>query len=262
MQYRLLRKRGRPTTRSQRGHSAVPTQPFPFLKLPRELRDFAYYHALLRPGTGPNVEPTRICYMHHKASSRHVSTSYWGTEKSTRLFRVNHQVYSEASEVFYSTFPFHFPSTIDTAMVNDTLKILNIRARGLVRKVGFMLLIRSIPSPYTPKDDDKNERAFEAVTRILPNITQVEATTAFIGHDVPEWQIMDVVKRILKILAPFKDIPSLTVRGAGIENNQRSRILKEVFPKLLHTYEQASGRRSGRFALLESAGSNLANIRS
>ncbi|KAL8908066.1 MAG: hypothetical protein Q9207_001045 [Kuettlingeria erythrocarpa] len=206
----------------------VPAQPFPFLKLPREIRDFIYYHALVRPGTDPDVEPARICYMHHKASSRHVSNSYWGTEKSTRLFRVNRQVYGEASEVFYSTFPFHFPSTVDRAMVNGTLGVLNVRARRLVRRVGFMLLFRSIPSPFTAKDDSKNEGAIEAVTELLPNIKQVEATIAFIGHDVPDSQITEVVKRILKILAPLKDIPGLTIRGGGIENKQRSRILNDV----------------------------------
>lgn len=206
----------------------VPAEPFPFLKLPREIRDFIYYYALVRPGTGPDVEPARICYMHHKASSRHVSDSYWGTEKSTRLFRVNRQVYGEASEVFYSAFPVHFPSTVDRAMVNDTLGVLNVGARRLVRRVGFMLLFRSIPSPFTAKDDSKNERAIEAVTKLLPNIKQVEATIAFIGHDVPDSQVMEVVKRILKILAPFKDSPGLTIRGGGIENNQRSRILNEV----------------------------------
>ena len=43
------------------------------------------------------------------------STVYWGTEKSTRLFRVNRQVSDEALKIFYSSFPFYFPQWIDVA---------------------------------------------------------------------------------------------------------------------------------------------------
>ena len=207
----------------------LPSQPFPFLKLPREIRNSIYYYALVRPGTGPIFEPARICYMHHKASSRHSSTSYWGTENSTRLFRVNHQVYSEVSEIFYSTFPFHFPQTVDIAMIHNTIRdTLPLRARRLIRKIGFMILIRGIPGPFTAKDDDEQRLAFEAVVKLLPNIQRVELSVAFVGHDVPEWQASEVVNRVLKKLGPLKDMPGLTLRGRFNENHQRARIVREV----------------------------------
>lgn len=210
----------------------VPTQPFPFLKLPREIRDSVYSYALMRPGTGPCAKPA-ICEIEHKAS-RYVSRShwgrpYWGTEKSTRLFRVNHQVYSEASEIFYSTFPFHFPLTIDVALINDSLRAtLNLRARTLIRKVGFFVSVRSIPGPYTAEDDAKQRLAFEAVVKLLPNIRQVEISLAVGGHDAPDGQVMQVVYRVLKTLGPLKDLPGLTVRGSFNENNQRTRIMEGV----------------------------------
>ncbi|KAL8853326.1 MAG: hypothetical protein Q9221_001802 [Calogaya cf. arnoldii] len=206
----------------------VPNEAFAFLKLPREIRDLIYYYALIRPGSGPNVEPARVCYMHHSASSRYLSTSYWGTEKSTRLFRVSHQVYNEASSIFYSAFPFYFPSHMDIAMVNDTLGILNIRSRNLIQKLGFVLVFRSIQSPTTSENDEKKGRAMEAALKLLPNVTQVEATVALIGHDVPKWQIMAVVKRILETLAPLKDVPTINVRGSSGDENQRLQILREV----------------------------------
>ena len=93
---------------------SVPSQPFPFLKLPREIRDLIYHYAPLR---GPTVTPIAISYMLWILSL----TVYWGTEKSTRLFRTNRQVSTESSEMFYSSFPFHFPQTVDIALVNATL---------------------------------------------------------------------------------------------------------------------------------------------
>ncbi|KAL8996023.1 MAG: hypothetical protein Q9169_004370 [Polycauliona sp. 2 TL-2023] len=203
-------------------------RPFPFLKLPREIRDIIYFHSFTRANAGPNAKPARICYMHNKASSRHFSTPYWGTERATRLLRVNHQVYNEASDMFYSTFHFHYPSTVKDSMVDDTLSILNIRSRALIRYIGFSLHIRSIQTTATAKDDAKNERAFDAAMRLLPNITQVEVIIPFIGHDVPKWEIGGVVKRILNILAPFKEGPVLIIRGNITENDQRSLILEKV----------------------------------
>lgn len=209
--------------------SPVPTRPFPFLKLPRELRNSIYSYAMVRPGTGPHVQPPAVCYMHHKAISRNVSTSYWGTAKSTRLFRVSHQVYEEATCLFYSTFSFHFPVTMDTALVNHTLgDTLNLNARRLIRKVGFRLSIRSVPHEFTAKHDKKPRLALEAMVKLLPNIQHVEASVAFSGRDVPEWQLQEVVHRILGILTPVFENPGLVVRGGFNENLQRAQILEHV----------------------------------
>lgn len=99
---------------------SVPSRPFPFLKLPREIRDSIYYYALTRPDTGPSVTPRHICYIQHRWSALS-SPTYWGTEKSTRLFRVNRQVSDESLELFYSSFPFYFPQYVDLALVDATL---------------------------------------------------------------------------------------------------------------------------------------------
>jgi len=55
--------------------SSVTSEPFPFLKLPREIRDSIYYYALLHPNTSPTVNPTDICFMRHQEPDRH-STAY------------------------------------------------------------------------------------------------------------------------------------------------------------------------------------------
>ena len=202
--------------------------PFPFLRLPRELRDLVYSHALIRPDSGPHDEPTDICYLHHSPSSRHFSTSYWGTEKSTRLFRVNHQIYSEASEIFYATFSFYFPPIMDTTMIHDRVNILNGRCRALIRKIGFMLPFRGVTSTVTSKAENRMAQAFMAATRLLPKVTQVEVNIAIVGPYLPERQIMETVERILEILTLFKDVPRLIIRGGEVENTRPSQILKEV----------------------------------
>lgn len=207
----------------------APSHPFPLLQLPREIRDVIYYYALIRPGSGPYVDPARICYMHHSASSPHVSDSYWGTEKSTRLFRVSHQVCNEVTSVFYSTFPFHFPQTIKIAMVHATLRdTLPPRARNLITKVGFMILIRGIANRFHLERDETIRQALQAAVDLLPNVKRVELSLAIVGHDVPEWQITEVVNRAVREASPLKGLPGLSIRGGFNENNQRARIVREV----------------------------------
>ncbi len=207
----------------------VPTHPFPFLRLPREIRNLIYGHALVRPGVGHYVEPARTCFMHHKGGYPSSWTSYWGKEKSTRLFRVSHQVSSEATEIFYSTFPFHFPVTIDVALVHDTLRdTLPLRARRLIREIGFMILIRGIQHSFTAQDDEEPRLAIEAAVGLLPNIQRIEVTIACVGHDVPEYQVMEVVDRVLKELGPLRDMPGVIICEGSNDTKQRAHIINEV----------------------------------
>ncbi|KAL8883256.1 MAG: hypothetical protein Q9192_007312 [Flavoplaca navasiana] len=215
---------------------------FPLLRLPRELRNLVYSHALVRPGSDAYVEPIRVCYMHHKASSRHGSTSYWGTEKSTRLFRVNHQIYNEASEIFYSTFSFNFPPTMVITMVNNTLGVLTDRCRRLIRNIGFTLPFRSVTSRITSKAENRMAQTFVAAARLLPNVTQVEVSIALIGPYIPEHQTTEAVERILETMTPFKAIPVLIIRDGDDENNQHLRILKGIREALTSQWRASASK--------------------
>jgi len=135
--------------------TSVPSQPFPVLKLPREIRNSIYYHALLRPRNGPSVNPTYICYFHPKvpadSASKSCWTPYWGTKEFTRLVLVNRQISNEALELFYSAFPFHFPQSVDVALVNATLRdTLSPWARSLITRIGFMFGLFLYPWSLSP----------------------------------------------------------------------------------------------------------------
>jgi hypothetical protein len=153
----------------------VPSQPFPVLKLPREIRNSIYYYALLRPRNGPSVNPTHICYFHPKVPAESASksywTPYWGTKESTRLFLVNRQISNEALELFYSTYPFHFPQSVDVALANATLRdTLSLWARSLITRIGFMFGLLCTPGPFTVRNEEKARQAMEAVVDLLPNV--------------------------------------------------------------------------------------------
>ena len=128
--------------------------PISFPKLSSEIRDIIYQYALIRPSTGPTVIPTHICYIHPKASISS-SAAFGGTETCTHLFRVNRQVSSEALETCYSTFPFHFPPPVDTALVNATLRdTLSTQPQSLISNIGFMIFLRTTPRPFTHSDEE------------------------------------------------------------------------------------------------------------
>jgi hypothetical protein len=215
--------------------SAVPSSiinpPFPFLKLPREIRDSIYYYALLRPGLGPFSPPAHVCHIHSKVSGPR-STTYWGTEKSTRLFRVNRQVSSEASEIFYSSFQFHFLQSADVGLVNATLRdTLTPRARNLIRAVGFNITLRT-SFPTDPQSTEKRRQVLTAVVQLLPALeaerARVELCLSFLGIEVPEGEVRKIVDRAVWIASPLKDVKTLVLKGPENENAQRMRIAREV----------------------------------
>ena len=210
--------------------SPIPSQPFPFLSLPREIRDSIYYYALLHNSPSPSIGPNH-CYFHHKGAEppRFHSTEYWGTEKSTQLFRLNHQVSHEALELFYSTYFFYYPIRTTIALVNATIRdTLTPWARSLIRNIGFQMNLLCTPGSFTPGDEEWRRQAFEAAVKLLPNIKRVELTLNFMGRAVPDYQVKDLVTRVLWTASPLRKFDGLVLKGPGNETAQRMRILREV----------------------------------
>lgn len=212
--------------------SPVPSQPFAFLKLPREIRDSIYHYALLYDWTGPDVI-TNHCNFYRREEPFNPlihSRDYWGTEESTRLFRVNRQVSHEALELFYSTFYFHCPSTFTVALVNATIRdTLNLWARSLIRNISFhMNLLCSHRNAFTPGREEERRQSFEAAVKLLPNFKRVELTLCFIGLTVPDYKVKELVAIALRTASPLKDCTGLVLKGNTNETAQRTRIFREV----------------------------------
>lgn len=207
---------------------SIPFQPFPFLKLPREIRDSIYYYALIRPDTVRSAIPLHISSVQPRVSNPS-RTAYGGTEKSTRLFRVNHQVSDEALELFYSSFPLYLPHYLDVALVNATLReTLSARARSLIGSIGLIIILSCSSGPSTDSEEENLRQALEAVVQLLPYVRRVELSVTFIGFAVPENEVKEVVTRAIRVASPLKDIALLVFRGVSIENAQQMRIIREV----------------------------------
>ncbi len=97
------------------------------------------------------------------------------------------QISNEALELFYSTYPFHFPQSVDVALVNATLRdTLSPWARSLITRIGFMFGLLCTPGPFTVRNEEKGRQAMEAVVDLLPNVKRAVLTLTFAGHDEPK----------------------------------------------------------------------------
>ena len=84
------------------------------------------------------------------------------------------------------------------------------------------------PGPFTLRDEEKTRQAIEALVDLLPNVKRVVLTLTFAGHEVPEYQVKEIVARALKIASPLRGFAGLSLEGADYENAQRTRIMREV----------------------------------
>ena len=63
---------------------------------------------------------------------------------------------------------------------------------------------------------------------LLPNVKRVVLTLTFSGHEVPEYQVKDIVARALNIASPLRGFAGLSLEGAEYETDQRTRMTREV----------------------------------
>lgn len=100
--------------------------------------------------------------------------------------------------------------------------------RNLIRNVEIRLLVKLLRPFDTDENDDEWKSVLEAVMNLLPNIEHVKIYIAFIGWDVPEWQVAEVVQRVLKILACLKDFSGLAILNGSSGATQRARITEQI----------------------------------
>ena len=139
-------------------------------------------------------------------------------EKSTCLFRVNRQVSAEASEIFYSAFPFHFSQSISIEKVSAILRdTLTPRARSLTRVVMFSVNMRIARGPFSQGEQENPRRAFEAVVVL-----------GLVGIGMPNSEEGHVVNRAVKILSPLRGMKALTLKRSVHDNAQPRCIVREM----------------------------------
>lgn len=209
--------------------SPVPSQPFPFLKLPREIRDLIYHYALLYDWAAPGVISNR-CYFNRRGRPLPLThpLKYWGSERSTRLFRVNHQVSHEALELFYSTYFFCYPVQNSISLVNSRVRDpLTPWARSLIKNISFHVVIAR-------GREELRRQELEATVKLLPNVKRVKLTLAFLNRTVSDYQVKELVAIALNTVSPLKKYTGLVLKEGRTSNRrtpisaQRTRIFREV----------------------------------
>ena len=205
---------------SHHRQTPLPSQTFPLLRLPREIRDLIYSYALLRPRDGPDVGPTDICGFYPRPRSLSdwdwdwdwVWDHYWGTENFSRLFLVSRQVSYEARKLFYSTFLFEFSHFLGISAVSTSLQdYLSPWTRSLIRRISLTLSISVILDKYYTNYEHEARQAIETMLGLLSNIKWVTLTLWFSTLAVPNNQTEDVVTQILEIMSPLRGFTGLNL---------------------------------------------------
>lgn len=195
--------------------AAISSRPLPsssgFLKLPREIRDCIYYYTLIsRPSEIVTIA------ISSQISDRWWQKISWGTEKSTRLFRVNRQVASEASDLFYSLSCFQFKPSVNVRFINSIFRDnVTVGAREKVKSLHFQFFMTPRSSTSLTKREERNRNVLETTTGLLPRLGREGQGRIYLGSKIkiPQLKQSSVVRRAISMLGPMKDIPGVTLQG-------------------------------------------------
>ena len=177
-------------------------QSFRFLDLPRELRDEIYHIALMHPAEpmSPRLPADVVSQWDHprahelyfglkperkwlffRKDDRAYHKAYWGTERATRLFRVNRQVSEESLQIFYSRFKFLVECGTQPEWLFPRLlhRILPLSTMALIKNIEFSVLFDTVPSDSPDFDiltcwwtDSQIEHAVDEVACLLPRFAE------------------------------------------------------------------------------------------
>lgn len=186
-----------------------------FFSLPLELRIQIYYYALLHPREGTPISPDNIHVICRKGNRYDYGwrSDWWGSERMTRLLRVNAQIYYEATEVLYTRFTFLFNCHMST--VRTFLDPFSPRVCSLVRWLSLLLTLdmRSLDLAQDRGKKLYDGNPFAVLALRLPDLRGVNLLVSFVG-DHPSDTLRDyLVEQALNYARPFRRVPSLVLEN-------------------------------------------------
>ncbi|KAF1980630.1 hypothetical protein K402DRAFT_399261 [Aulographum hederae CBS 113979] len=139
-------------------------KPFPFFKLPAELRNQIYEYALIDPNYGTHIVSKKFSYRHNVLRGIPRPKPYNGPvcKLTTTLLRVSKQIHSEAAGLLYAS-PISFDSF--TAL-HDFATYIGAGHRAMLKTLTIELGPRLMPS--------RKGKAFEAIAMLAQGGVNVE----------------------------------------------------------------------------------------
>lgn len=183
-----------------------------FFFLPLELRVQIYYYALLHPQEGAAISPDNVHVKCRKGNLHDYGwrSDWWGTERMSRLLRVNPQIYYEATEVFYTRFAFLFNCNLGE--VQSFLQPLSPRVCRLIRWLRLLVTL-DMRSFDLAKGAALNSSAFALLTQALPALRSVSLHIAFVGEHATDALRDYMVEQALNFAWPFRGVPLLVLES-------------------------------------------------
>lgn len=188
-----------------------------FLKLPLELRQEIYHCALAKPrDTNSGINTQYEANIVWKSSK--LRTTYWGTERMTRLLRVSRLIHDEVSQVLYSRCSFNWPQQADAALIHTVLDPLLPAARNYIRRIGFCIVL-STRSEFNMDMIELTKAASGLITDMLPNLRSVAISVNIVPFPIDSGALLQtaeaekIVEAGMTMLTSFRKIDKLTVVG-------------------------------------------------
>lgn len=135
---------------------------------------------------------------------------YWGTERMTRLLRVNRQIHVEAEGVLYGDLTVAWPSGACACIVPLFLAKRSDRVPQIVRRLNVALFqVIDKGDDELAKGRKRTQAFYQSLVAALPALTFVQLSVAFLGADVDESTRGHVVENIVRMAAVFRGVDHL-----------------------------------------------------
>lgn len=193
----------------------------PFLALPLEIRRTIYYYALLpSPEYRQVLRPLRAKW----------PNSWWGTEKMSRILRVNKQLHWETEEILYSSFEFSFLDTTPY-ILQGFLEVLSPRARSLMRHVSWSITMNGRIRDSILQVHIQNWKAcFEVMCKEIPSLNKIALQIRFLGGLATSNMRATFVGSIMDLVSVFdnrKGVFLVSYDGASPVDKQGAEIVDD-----------------------------------